>query len=597
MTHGGAWIVWARAIRWLESRRRLAWWLSAIVLVLAAGDAWAGRHSTNPDGISYLDLGNTVFAHGIKAGASVAWSPAYIWITGAALKVFGPSRPHELAVVMVVNLAIVAALLAVFAWWLSELFALFRQRGLRPLISEPLLVVLAYAIVAWAILSEVTVTAVTPDMLLALWGFAASALLMRIARLGGSPLSWVGLGIILGLGYLTKAGFVFPALVALAAAAVLTRGGATRRLLALAVTFAACLCVTAPYVAVLSSKEGQLEVGSYGTLNYAWDVDGVTMFTNWTGGNGEFGRPLHPTLVATSPGTFAYPSPIAGSIPLWYDPAYWYEGVRAKLLVSRQVRVTAQTILDTVHFALLGPLILLFAPVLVLWYARRRDRAARPVRDAAGSPSPARSERAWRAIHRHAYLALPVAGIVTYFPLLTLRRYIAAYIAMLAITWFMVVCGWRPREEASSSIADRLAVAIALVALITFAYAAIKPLDHVAKQLAGQDAPGTVNLRVARALTRAGIAPGDGIAFVGDAAGVPSAYYARLADARLVGNIKDVGGAFWRLGPGAQASRLALLRARSGARAVVSDEPQARSAAGWTAIAGTGDSYRLLSGS
>ena len=35
------------------------------------------------------------------------------------------------------------------------------------------------------------------------------------------------------------------------------------------------MCVAAPFVAVLSAKEGRLELGGYGTLNYAWDVDGV----------------------------------------------------------------------------------------------------------------------------------------------------------------------------------------------------------------------------------------------------------------------------------------------------------------------------------
>lgn len=88
--------------------------------------------------------------------------------------------------------------------------------------------------------------------------------------------------------------------------------------------------------------------------------------------------------------------------------------------------------------------------------------------------------------------------------------------------------------------------------------------------------------------------PGDGIAFVGDAGGVPRAYYARLAGARVVGNIDDPAGAFWRLAPGVQSGRLALLRARSGARIAVSDEAAARSAPGWIPVTGSGDSYRIL---
>jgi hypothetical protein len=107
-----------RLIRWIDDQRRLTWWLSALVLVVAAGDAWASRHQINPDGISYLDLANVVFAHGVRAGASVAWSPAYTWLVGGALALSHPSRPHELIVVTVVNLMIVAVVLVAFAWWL-----------------------------------------------------------------------------------------------------------------------------------------------------------------------------------------------------------------------------------------------------------------------------------------------------------------------------------------------------------------------------------------------------------------------------------------------------------------------------------------------
>ena len=68
---------------------------------------------------------------------------------------------------------------------------------------------------------------------------------------------------------------------------------------------------------------------------------------------------------------------------------------------------------------------------------------------------------------------------------------------------------------------------------------------------------------------------------MGDTDAVLRAYWARLDDARVVGNVNDAGGDFWRMAPAAQRSRLALLESRSGARAAVSDEPQAR-LAGWT---------------
>ena len=307
---------------------------------------------------------------------------------------------------------------------------------------------------------------------------------------------------------------------------------------------------------------------------------------------------MHPTLIATSPNTFAYPSPIAGSIPIWYDPAYWYEGVRPKFVLGKQARATAHAVLDTLHVALYRAADPAGRPgrhAVALGAAGPRIASAQPSR-APAAASRSRPRRAWRGISGHTYLALPVIGILTYLPLHTEGRFIAGYVAMLAITWFMVACGWSPWRGTSRATIDRIAIATAVVAVITFVYAAIKPLDHVAVQLAGHEAPGTVDLRVARALTRAGVRSGNGIAFLGDAGGPPRAYYARLDRARVVGNINDPSGAFWRLTRAAQTSRLALLRARSGARVIVSDEASAQSAPGWVRVAGTGDAYRLLGG-
>ena len=585
-----------RLIRWIEGQRRLDWWLSALVLVIAAGDAWANRHQIGPDGISYLDVATVVFAHGIRAGASIAWSPAYTWIVGAALELVRPSRPHELIVVMAVNVLIVAVVLLAFVWWLRELFALLRHRRVQLVISEPILRVLAYSVLAWAVLSRVTSSVVEPDMLLGAVGFAATALLMRIGRLGGSAPEWLGLGVLLGVGYLVKSGFVVPALVACAACAVLSTGGGVRRLGALALTLGACVCVAAPFVAVLSAKEGRLELGGYGTLNYAWDVDGVTRYLNWTGGNGEFGRPVHPTLIARAPLTFAYPSPVAGSIPAWYDPLYWFQGVKPRLVLGGQLRALASGVKGTVHTVVVGPLILLLVPLAMLWWTRRRDRSvgSRGGDDARAGP--------WwrltlRALADNAYLALAVAGILTYVPLLVVDRYIAVYVAIIVITAFLFACGRLAGTGLRDTTVDRVVLATALVALVTFLFAARHPADHVARQLTGADAPGTSDLRIARALHGAGIGAGDGIVFVGDTNAVLNAYWARLDGARVVGNVDDANGEFWRLPSAAQAGRLALLQARSGARAVVTDESQAKLSPGWIRIAGTGDSYRLLGAS
>jgi hypothetical protein len=304
---------------------------------------------------------------------------------------------------------------------------------------------------------------------------------------------------------------------------------------------------------------------------------------------------VHPTLIARSPLTFAYPSPVGGSIPVWYDPLYWYQGVRPRLVLGGQIRALGSGVKATLRAIVVGPLILLLVPLVLLWWARRSDGVARPRNGGFVRAGPW-WRRALRALADHAYLALAVAGILTYLPLLVADRYIAAYIAIIAITAFLLACAWLARPDLPSTPVERVALATVLVAAATFLFAARLPAEHVARQLAGDDAPGTSELRVARALSRAGIVAGDRVVFVGDTAAVLRAYWARLDGARVVGNIDDAGGAFWRLAPAAQSSRLSLLKSRSGARVVVTDESQARLEAGWVQIPGTPNSYRLLAG-
>ena len=199
----------------------------------------------------------------------------------------------------------------------------------------------------------------------------------------------------------------------------------------------------------------------------------MTQYLNWTGGNGDFGRPVRPTLIARSPLTFAYPSPIAGSIPVWYDPLYWFGGVQPRLVVGGQIRALASAVKATLHTVVVGPLILLLVPLVLLWRGRRDDR---PVRSRSGG---ARAGPWWRrtlrAVADNAYLALAVVGILTYLPLLVADRYIAVYVAIIVITAFLFACAGLAGPDLRGKTVDRIVLATALVALVTFLFAARRP--------------------------------------------------------------------------------------------------------------------------
>lgn len=241
---------------------------------------------------------------------------------------------------------------------------------------------------------------------------------------------------------------------------------------------------------------------------------------------------------------------------------------------------------------LVGPLVLLvLLGGLMRWRARVSGEA--PM-SRSGEPSapPRRRRHAVRGLVPYAWLALPVAGVVTYLPIYENRRYMSEYVVMAVLVAFLIAVGRFRRTTDAGRTTARLGLAVTIAAAVTFAWSAVKPLEH----LAGHGAPGTGDVRIAAALRAAGLRPGEGTVFIGDPVGVLSAYWARLDRARVLGNVDDAGGAFWQLPAPAESHRLALLRSHTGARIAVTDEPQARGRAGWIPIAGTGDAYRTLTG-
>jgi len=50
------------------------------------------------------------------------------------------------------------------------------------------------------------------------------------------------------------------------------------------------------------------------------------------------GKPAHPTRkIFSDPAVYEFAHPIPGSYPPWYDPSYWYEGVRPHVLLKGQL--------------------------------------------------------------------------------------------------------------------------------------------------------------------------------------------------------------------------------------------------------------------
>src|SRR5205085_1929448 len=353
-------------------RRRLErlCWFGALVLGLL--QAWGRRHASaeglryiGADSISYLDLGDAYargdWAHAINA----MWSPCYSWLLGLTLRIFKPTPDQEFTAARLLNFAISAARRARFVFCLR---ALLRTRQTRAtaaqdaatethahthtvaLLPDCALLLIGYTCFIWTALAMNRVARISPDLLVSVWVYLAAGLLLR-ARAGAS--SWLNsalLGLVLGVGYLTKT-IMFPLAFVWLACAVFAikprRHGAPRVVVALLVF----LFVAMPFVVALSRTEHRLTIGDSARLNYAWYVNRITPFTHWQGEPAGSGTPAHPTRqIFTAPNVYEFAAPVAGTYPPWYDPTYWYAGVTPHINLRQQAHASARNLFLLARF-------------------------------------------------------------------------------------------------------------------------------------------------------------------------------------------------------------------------------------------------------
>lgn len=165
-------------------RLRILFWCTAIAL--GAMDAWAGRYYMNPDGISYLDMGDAYLRGDWNMAINAFWSPLYSWLLELFLKVLKPSPYQEFPVVHLANFVIYLAALACFEFFLRAWIVYLRKSGNAAdgswdvRIPERAWWILGYSLFIWTSLILISTKLVTPDMCVAASVYLASGLLLRI---------------------------------------------------------------------------------------------------------------------------------------------------------------------------------------------------------------------------------------------------------------------------------------------------------------------------------------------------------------------------------------------------------------------------------
>jgi len=572
-------------------------WLERVLLLasLALGllHAWLGRYAMNRDGMSYLDVGDSFFRHDWANALNAYWSPLYPWTVGLVLGAAKPSPRWEFPLVHLVNFGVFGVALLAFRFLLHALLAFAGERmsdkptaDAKPNASAPLpewaLVILAYAIFLWTALEVERMFEVTPDLAVLACVCLTAGMLLRL-RQRGMLWQFALFGFILALGYWTKA-ILFPLGFVTLAAGYLwkrSRPGWGRGMAVAAVVF---LCASAPLIFQLSHQKGRFTFGDSGKLNYAWFVSPRTFWRNWQGqrqeeGEGRVpgsGAAVHPTRqLLQHPPVFEFDGPVAATYPPWADPSYWNEGLQGHFKLKPQLEVLASTVpaearlLFRARPELVAGVIILALLSGQLWLTGLREL--------------------WPLI------ALSIAGLGIYLPLLEHDRHLGGFVLVLFLTLIAAV-RLRPevQEDARKSGAY-VAVAVFLVMALGTADYTVRVITHHFA-IAGSGPNSTwQDLVGAKELRRMGAQPEDKVAVIGDGA---SAYWARLAKLRIVAEIMDTNldtntdmnqgsKQFWNA-PEAVQQNVYNLLAQAHAKLVVTSCPPCPPAKlGWKQIAGT----------
>lgn len=506
--------------RFLEKsgvQRRATFLFIVPIVFFGAIDAWAGwRSYIFGDSVSYLDMAKGIADGRLAAAVNGYWSPLYPLILSGFVRFVEPDTAREFVVVRAVNFLILLVTAGTFHLFLKRFldrFSLLTSAadGTSAPLTRRQLEIAGWAAFLWGCFSLDTVSRVGPDACVMAVVFAFLALMLSMGEGRTSSARFVGLGLILGIGYWAKTimlplGFVF--LIAALCEPAVWRF--RRRLLFSA---AALVLVAAPLVAAISFKYGKLSYGESGTLNYAWLADRVTNWVRWQGGPAEYGHPVHTARqIFSNPDAFAFGTPIISTYPPWYDPAYWYEGVRIHFewnhqlaAIIRDTRVLGRIVRSWAFLVPVG----LLALSLCVW--RNVAPLVRELREFASL---------W---------IVSVAGIGIYVPVHFESRYVASYFCVILL---MLVAAIRIPHECRKR---RMGTGVALLCLFAALLTSGPRLARAAEviiQTHGNVRDG--DWRVAETFSALGVKPGTPVASIGQAM---TNSWARLSLLRVVAEI------------------------------------------------------------
>jgi hypothetical protein len=551
--------------------------LCGILILPVAWDASQGW--IFPDSTSYIEMASSAVRDSPAVLFKNAyWSPLYPAILALMMAVVRPSLAAELHAAYVVHWLIFLFTTVCFSLLMGTFLRWLRLNSWPELTRDGALfkafVCFGYAFFLLSNMNH-TLWYVTPDMLLQGMVYLSAACGLRLFLPGACWRHAAALGFVLGLGYMAKAA-MFPAALLLIGILFLQlpRDRLGRRNAAIVL---ACFGLTAaPLVLSLSHEKHRLTFGDSGKMNYAWFVDGIPPYAGWIGKPAETGIPAHaPRTIGETPLILEFRTPVSGTLPIWYDPSYWWEGVRAPVDVRRQWAALFRPF-HQVHSKqiVLLALAAALAPLSLLSF-----RIRKAIRDG--------GSQTWILI------LWPASVCLMYGLLLFSYRFVVAYsvLAFLGAA-ALVLQPFRSATRVRALAAAALLLTVAGVArLRPTLQAALHPNEDRSLTRAEGTDDAHSSAAAAQGLGRLGIRPGDEIGVLGHTF---DCYYARLAGVRIVAQIWEDPDRI--AGMSAPEVRRVLTQLKQiGVKALVSRaKPGFVNDEGWSAIARTDLYVRML---
>jgi hypothetical protein len=551
--------------------------LCAVLILPVVWDASQGW--LFPDGTSYLDMASAALHESPAVLLKNAyWSPAYPAILAAMMAAVRPPVATELHAVYILNWLIFLVATFCFSLLLTTFLRWLRNNSWPELIHSSILTkaILWFAF-AFFLLSNMnrTLWYITPDMLVEALIYLSAACALRLYLPDSSWRYSLALGVTLGAGYLAKAA-MFPSALLLIAILFFKPPKDTLGRRHAAIALGCFAIVAAPLVLSLSYEKHRLTFGDSGKLNYAWFVAGIPDYAGWSGQPPETGTPLHtPHRISESPLILEFRDPVRGTLPIWYDASYWWDGLRVPLSIERQLAgllrpFTQVHSVQTVFLAVAAA----FMPFCLL-----SARVRKVIRGG--------------GIQTWILIVWPAATCLMYSLVLFNFRYVVAYLALIGLGAAALLLQPFPEVYRTKALlAAALVLALAGAARYRpIAQAAFRPdnrgpLTHEA----GRD-NGASSAAAAEALTRFGIRPGDEIGVLGRSL---DCYYARVAGVRIIAQIWEDPEEIAGLGAERVSQVLSQLK-QTGIKALVSrSHPGFVNDSGWIAIPRTDIYVRKL---